>query len=123
LILIVAARGPQRHERLTVSQHDAGRERVSRSSAWPQLSRAGFVQPELLSSHAHADAGVPQNHRARNPTAARRAVEDVAFAIDDRDVRGVLDGPAKWLGIRGWLVRTIAVADVGHPIFPLFHPA
>src|SRR5229473_7764580 len=90
LVLVVAAGRADRHEGLTVAQHDAWRQRI----AWPrpraQLGGTGFVEPELLAAYAHADPGVAQDHSAADPAAARCRVEDVAVAVDDGDVGGVL---------------------------------
>src|SRR5437870_11301066 len=85
LILIVAARSSQRHHRLSVFEDDAGCQRVTRSRARPQLRGARRIEPELLASHAHADAGITKNDGAADPAAAGRTVEYIAGAVNDRD--------------------------------------
>src|SRR5713226_6592080 len=94
LLLVVTTGRSDRHERLAILEHDARRQRISRPLPWPELSGHLGIEPELLATHAHRDARVAENDRATNPAAARRAVEDVARAVDDRDVRGVLVGSA-----------------------------
>ena len=84
LVLVVAAGRAQRHQRLAVLEHQARRQRVARPRPRPDLVGAGLVEPELLAAHAHADAGVAEDHRAGHPAAARRGVEDVAGLVDDR---------------------------------------
>src|SRR5262249_36228738 len=82
LALVVAAWRADRHEGLTVPQHNAWRQRVARPRPRAQLGGAGFVEPELLAAYAHADPGVAEDHSAADPAAARCRVEDVAIAVD-----------------------------------------
>src|ERR1700685_2180591 len=82
LLLVIAAGAADRHEGLAITQHDAGRERIARARPRPQLRGAALVEPELLAAHAHADAGIAENDRAADPTAARgglRSTSTVAY--------------------------------------------
>src|SRR5262249_49451709 len=91
LILIVSTRCAQGHERLTVCQYDAWGQRVARARSRPQLRGACGIEPELLTSHTHSDTCIAKNDGAANPATTRSAVEDVACAIDNCDMRRVLD--------------------------------
>src|SRR5690348_10834267 len=95
LLLIVPAWGSKRHHRRVALEDETRRQRVPWSRARANLIRAGLVEPELLAAHAHADAGVAENHGAGDPAAARRGIEEIAVAVDDRDVRGVLGDAAR----------------------------
>ena len=121
LVLIVAARCAQGHERLSVLQYDARRQGVPRARSGTQLRGAFRIQPELFTADAHADASVTQNHGAGNPAAARRAVEDVAVLVDDGDVGGVLDAAIHHLRDVNRGGGSRSARDVRGPVFPLFH--
>ena len=107
LLLVVAAGRADRHERLAVAQHDARRQRVARAGPRPQLAGACLSSQNDSPRTLMAIPVLPRIDRGRNPRAARRAVEDVAVAIDHRDVRRVLDDAGGELGVRrggcpGW---------------------
>src|SRR6266478_7054251 len=90
LVLVVASGRADRHEGRAVAQHDAWRQRVARPRPRAQLGGAGFVEPELLAAHAHADPRLAEDDGPADPAAAGRRVEDVAVAVDNGDVGGVL---------------------------------
>src|SRR5262249_30252083 len=84
------------------------------------LRGAVFVQPELFPADTHTDTGVPQNHRARNPATAWRAVEYVPILIDDGYVSGVLYRAVHYLrDVHRLGGRDFAGEGCGS-VFPLF---
>ena len=121
LFLVVAPGCADRHERLAVLQHDARRQRVARPRARTQLGRARLVEPERLSANAHHDARGSEDDGRREPGTARCAVEHIAVAVDDRNMRRVLDDPGGGIVIARHGRRRHGIGKVRDPVRPRLH--
>src|SRR5689334_21134652 len=78
LLLIVAPRSADCHERLAVFQDKTGRQGVARARAGFHVVRALLLEEELLATAAHLDSRVAKDDASAYPSAARRRVEHVA---------------------------------------------
>jgi hypothetical protein len=90
LVLIIAAGRAEGHDRHIAAENHAGCERVAWAGVRADLVGPGLIQPELFAAHAHADAGVAQDHGAGNPAATGGGVEEIAVLIDNGHVGSVL---------------------------------